>query len=309
MKKILLCLAIAMATIFSVKADNTKCDFSLYVESDNESDNLNEDLTFEMWQTLAAINVRFNTAAHRADNEQGIFYVGDEIHISVYGFLYSFAGWSDDWTSGDKDFDWNRDITLTGDLSLGIIVNTLPLKIEALSNDDNLGTTLSSFFINNNSQETFKGTDLLNKCDISFYAEPKEGCTFLGWISDITYQQMLNDLSDEDFKEWVSETIKSYEESQTSDDYTQEMKEINLMLKSTYIQLDNNDLMNLNSNIQLYDNKTGRFALRAIFKGETDAGVTTCSQTVNSVQKVLRNGQLLINRNGKTYNALGAEMR
>lgn len=112
MKKLLLIAAIMMATVMSVRADETKCNFTLYVESDVESDNLNEELTFDAWKMLAGINIKYKTSSHRSDNEQGIFYVGDEILISVYGQYYTFAGWSDGWTGGDPNYAWSRDITI-----------------------------------------------------------------------------------------------------------------------------------------------------------------------------------------------------
>ncbi len=309
MKKILLFAAIIMATVISVSADETKCNFTLYVESDVESDNLNEELTFDAWKMLAGINIKYKTYSHRSDNEQGIFFVGDEIQISVYGYFYSFAGWSDGWTGDDPDFAWSRDITLTEDLSLGIMVSAKDMQVKAYSSNDELGSAIGSFSINNDSKETFKGTDLAGKCAIAFFAEPKEGGKFLGWISEAVYQQMKNDSPEEIFNEWVSETIKSYNESLTDPDFNPAMKEVNQLLLTPYIELDSEGLIILSQLIQLYDVPSGTFALRAIFEAEPSAVENVNSQSARNAQKELRDGAVYIIRGDKRYNVLGAEMK
>ena len=310
MKKIFILAAIIMAMVISVNADDTKCNFTLYVESDVESDNLNEDLTFDVWEFLAGINVQYKTSAHRSDNENGIFYIGDKIHISVYGRYYAFAGWSDGWIGDDADMAWSRDITLTEDLFLGIMVTALDLKAEAYSSDDKLGTALGSFFIGNDSRETFKGTDMLaSDCHFAFFAEASEGGKFLGWISDVTYRQMKNDVSEEVFNEWLAETIKNYEDSQTDPDFDEVTKEINQMLLSPYLELNAEALMIMNSYIQIYDQKSGTFAMRAIFGSEPTGLENVESGVKNQGQKVMREGAVYIIRNNKTYNVLGAEVK
>ncbi|MBQ7210197.1 MAG: hypothetical protein IJS05_04805 [Paludibacteraceae bacterium] len=310
MKKTLLIAAIMMAMVMSVSADETKCNFTLYVESDVESDNLNEELTFDAWKILAGINIKYKTSSHRSDNEQGIFYVGDEIQISVYGYFYTFAGWSDGWTGDDPNFI--RDITLTEDLYLGIMVSALDLQVKAYSSDDNLGSAIGSFAISNNSQETFKGTDMLSdKCTFAFFAEPSEGGKFLGWVSDVMYQVMKKDASETVFNEWLAETIKNYEDSQTDPDIDPAMKELNQLMLSPYIELNTEELMILNSIITFYDKNTGIFGMRAIF-GSEPTGLENVEQGVNnqtSAQKVMREESVYIIRDNKTYNVLGAEVK
>ena len=312
MKKILFIAVMMMAAFVAVNADETKCNFTLYVESDVESDNLNENLTFDVWQALAGISVQYKTSAHRSDNENGIFYIGDEIHISVYGLYYKFAGWSDGWIGDDADMAWSRDITLTEDLFLGIMVSALDLQVKAYSSDDNLGSAIGSFAIGNNSQETFKGTDMLSdKCTFAFFAEPSESGKFLGWVSDVMYQVMKKEASEEVFNEWLAETIKNYEDSQTDPDIDPAMKELNQLMLSPYIELNTEELMILNSIITLYDKNTGIFGMRAIF-GSEPTGLENVEQGVNnqtSAQKVMREGSVYIIRDNKTYNVLGAEVK
>lgn len=218
-----------------------------------------------------------------------------------------FDHWKDNDATG-----FARDVVVNSDMSLTIVVSFVTYQVAAVSCDESKGsvqTVAAPFSYNDMKDES------MQTWSATLTATAKTGYKFLCWISPDLYELIMNGTpgypsSVEAYYDNVRADYEALDAKGSSRDEEDEFfYQLNAKVMSANPTFTFDDLTD-----ELFhkDSQTGAVTITAVFVADGTTGikgeVVESQKSQVESRKLIRNGQLLIIRDGKTYNAIGARV-